>query len=208
MIYPIKEWESTKRGYKFGEPTFYSAHHLGVDHIVPIGTSVYAPVDCEVTQSFNGVEGGNQVHVSFNDSDYGTLIMRCMHLRELAPKGKFKEGKVIGYTGNTGKYTKGPHLHTDISKGAVKLKEFGNFIDPEKYFSDRIKNVANHMVTYKKNGEPAIYVLVGDILIPFATSFEVYQKEFGNAKLVTLSSIEFSKYKVSQTVQISPKNNK
>lgn len=202
MIYTIKEWEKAKRGYVFGQKTFYTEHHLGVDHIVPIGTQIYSPVDCEVINSMNGTDGGNQIHVSFQDAEYGTLVMRCMHLREMPSKGKFNEGMVIGYTGNTGKYTTGAHLHTDISRGSVKIKDFSNFIDPEKYFQDRICSKINNMITYKKDGEPAIYVLVGDILIPFSTSFDVYQKEFGNAKLVTLSESDFSKYKISQTVQI------
>jgi hypothetical protein len=62
------------------------------------------------------------------------------------------------------------------------------------------------MVTYKKDGESAIYALVGNVLIPFATSYEVYKKEFESAKVVILSKTEFQSYKVSETVQISEAN--
>lgn len=139
MIYPLKKWKTAKRGYRFGEKTFYSPRHLGVDHIVPEGTPVFAPIDCEIVVAFRGPQGGNQVHVFFTDSQYGPLLMRCMHLKDLSrPLGKYKEGDIIGITGNTGKFTKGAHLHTDISKGELKLKDFSNFIDPEKYFEEKI----------------------------------------------------------------------
>lgn len=138
MIYPLKEWETIRRGYRFGEKTFYSARHLGVDHLVPIGTAVFAPCDCKIISAKAGREGGNTVHVSLADPQYGILVMRCMHLHKMSPPGKYRQGEVIGYTGNTGQYSRGPHLHTDISRQAVRIKDFNNFIDPEKYFSERI----------------------------------------------------------------------
>jgi murein DD-endopeptidase MepM/ murein hydrolase activator NlpD len=110
-----------------------------MDLIVPIGTPVCAPVDCEIILAMRGKQGGNTVHVSFKDFEYGILIMRCMHLKKMFPKGKYKEGAVIGLTGNTGEYTKGPHLHVDLSKGKVNLKDFKNFIDPEEYFGERVE---------------------------------------------------------------------
>lgn len=140
MTYPLKNWEKAKRGYVFGQKTFYSSRHLGVDHIVPEGTSVYAPLDCEIVFSGTGVQGGNTIWVKFSDEQLGWLVMRCMHLSRLMPKGKYKEGDIIGYTGNTGKFTSGPHLHTDISRQKVQITNFKNFIDPEKYFLERAKN--------------------------------------------------------------------
>jgi peptidoglycan LD-endopeptidase LytH len=140
MIYPLKDWDKIKRGYKFGQKTFYGVHHLGLDLKVPVGTEILAPGDCEVIDSLHGEQGGNTVWVKLDDDDYGRLIMRYMHLRELPPKRKFSKGDVIGHSGNTGKYTKGPHLHIDISRGEVKIKEFGNFIDPEGYFRARVNS--------------------------------------------------------------------
>lgn len=205
MIRPLKEWEAAPRGYKFGEKTFYSEHHLGVDHIVPEGTPVYAPVNCSIIVSGNFPQGGNTVHVSFSDQQYEKLIMRCMHLTQGMQTGEYKEGEIIGYTGNTGKYSEGAHLHTDISKQSVILDKFDNFIDPEQFFSKKTAAPTNEMVAYKKEGEPAIYALIGDVLIPFAMPFEIYQKEFGNVQLIDLSATDFTKYRVSETVQITPK---
>lgn len=146
MIYPLKNWQKIKRGYLFGEKTFYSPHHLGIDYIVPEGTPIYAPINCEIIVSGNFPEGGNTLHACISDTEYGKLIMRCMHLNQPSQKGVYKEGDVLGYTGNTGKLSKGPHLHLDISKNAVKLKEFINFIDPEKFFSERISNLSKKII--------------------------------------------------------------
>jgi len=140
MLYPLKEWKTAKRGYKFGEKTFYSAHHLGVDLIVPAGTPVYAPVDCEIIFSGIGKQGGNTIWAIWNDKESGKIVMRCMHLKKKFPKGKYIEGAVIALTGNTGEYTTGPHLHLDLSKGKVNLKDFKNFIDPDEYF-DKENNI-------------------------------------------------------------------
>jgi len=205
MIYPLKNWQEIKRGYKFGEKTFYSLRHLGVDYIVSEGTPIYAPINCQIIVSGNFPHGGNTINVSFDDSEYGKLVMRYMHLSKLLPKGNYNEGDILGYTGNTGKYTKGPHLHLDCSKEKVIIKNFNNFIDPDKYFANRMINNSNkhvNMVTYREIDKASIYVLVGDVLIPFATSFEDYKKEFKNAKVTMLSESEFKKFKVSKTVKI------
>ncbi|MFA5925403.1 MAG: M23 family metallopeptidase [Parcubacteria group bacterium] len=134
MRYPLKNWRKIKRGYKFGEKTFYSDFHLGVDYFVNKGTPVYAPHDCEIIRAGDFPEGGKTVHASFAVRDYGEIVMRFMHLSKYSAVGKYKEGAIIGYTGNTGKLTRGPHLHVDISRKSVDLKNISNFIDPEKFF--------------------------------------------------------------------------
>ncbi|HUD09141.1 MAG TPA: hypothetical protein VMQ48_03570, partial [Candidatus Saccharimonadales bacterium] len=69
---------------------------------------------------------------------YGPLVMRFMHLSKMSPLGKYKAGDIIGCTGNTGKITKSPHLHIDLSRNQLDLKNFPNFIDPEEFFSNRL----------------------------------------------------------------------
>lgn len=126
MPYLIKEWETAKNGYTFGVPTFYNSFHLGTDKIVPIGTPIYAPFDCNVQNSV-GTEGGNTLTIT-----YGNWIIRCMHLSKFANKGNVKEGTIIGYSGNTGTST-APHIHVDISHAPFNLYSTGNFIDPMKF---------------------------------------------------------------------------
>ena len=130
MSYPLTYWKTLKRGYKFLEPTFYSAHHLGLDIICPIGTQLIAWDDCTVKSVF-GKQGGNQAHV-YTDGK----LFRFLHLDKPCKTGKMKAGDVIGKTGNTGMST-GPHTHCDISKnGKLELTNTKNFIDPEQYFKD------------------------------------------------------------------------
>ncbi|OGI26651.1 MAG: hypothetical protein A2359_00850 [Candidatus Moranbacteria bacterium RIFOXYB1_FULL_43_19] len=135
MRYPLKNWKKIKRGYKFGEKTFYSSFHLGTDYLVPVRTPVYAPYSCEITRAGDFLEGGKTIHAVFSVRGYGRVVARFMHLSEYAAIGKYGEGVIIGYTGNTGKLTRGPHLHIDLSRGKVMLKNFLNFIDPEIFFA-------------------------------------------------------------------------
>lgn len=204
MNYSLKNWQKVKRGYLFGVKTFYSKNHLGVDYIVPEGTSIYAPTNCQIIVSDKRPQGGNTIHVAFDDFKYGRLIMRCMHLSKMSKKGSYNNRDILGYTGNTGKYTTAPHLHLDLSINKVNHRDFANFIDPDEFFIDRVKNKYSNMVTYKKDGEAPIYILIGNILIPFVTSFKVYKKEFKDAKLITLPKADFEKYMVSTSVKISP----
>lgn len=137
MRYPLKNWKKIKRGYKFGEKTFYSSFHLGTDYLVPEGTPVYAPALCEIVKSGNFPEGGNTVHVKIRNSKYGLLVMRFMHLSQMSPLGKYKAGEILGRTGNTGKLTRGAHLHIDLSRKSVDTKNHSNFINPEIFFGRR-----------------------------------------------------------------------
>jgi hypothetical protein len=118
-------------GYEYAEKTFYSAHHLGTDYTAKTGTPLYAPFDGVVEKIMTGTEGGKTIWFK---PDNANVLMRFMHLDEFRCKvGKVKEGDTIALTGNTGKMTKAPHLHLDISKGYLKLGDFSNFLDPEKY---------------------------------------------------------------------------
>lgn len=134
MRYPLANWEKIKRGYVFGEKTFYSDFHLGTDYVVPEGTPVFAPYSCQIVIADNFPEGGNTVHAKFRTRKYGLLVMRLMHLSKMSPPGKYKAGDILGYTGNTGGLTKSPHLHLDLSRKSVQIQNRRNFINPEELF--------------------------------------------------------------------------
>ncbi|MFA6193850.1 MAG: GIY-YIG nuclease family protein [Parcubacteria group bacterium] len=141
MQYPLKNWKRLRRGYRFGEKTFYSSFHLGTDYIVPEGTPICAPAGCEVFVAGDFPEGGNTIHARFKNRKYGPLVLRFMHLSKMSPLGKYKAGEILGLTGNTGKLTTAPHLHIDLSRGSVKLKDFKNFLNPDKFFSENLKKI-------------------------------------------------------------------
>lgn len=127
MRYPLENWLTLGRGYKFGVPTSYSNFHLGTDVMCPIGTLIYAPSDGIVT-GMVGAQGGNTIHLKTP-----THLIRFLHLSKFVKTGPVKEGELIALSGNTGQST-GPHLHTDISKGILNLNNTSNFVDPEVFY--------------------------------------------------------------------------
>lgn len=58
---------------------------------------------------------------------------------------------------------------------------------------------------FKKQGSPALYVAVGDTLIPFNTDFLTYQADFSSAKIIELTPAEFAKCRVATSVVINKK---
>jgi len=144
-------------GYVFGERTFYSSHHVGVDYHADEGTPLYAPFNGTIVEAFAGVEGGNTIWFKPDNQD---VIIRFLHLSrfesskgqhvtagtEIAKTGH--SGKIVGTDGQT--YIYAPHLHLDISKGSVVLSWPGNFIDPETFEWNDLHNVDEPV-----NGTPA-----------------------------------------------------
>jgi murein DD-endopeptidase MepM/ murein hydrolase activator NlpD len=131
-------------GFKFGQKTWYTAHHLGVDYVAKSGTKLYAPFDGQIQKEFTGTQGGLTIWFKPNNAD---MVMRFMHLSKFVAKaGKVKEGDVIGLTGNTGSATTGAHLHLDISKKNVQISNFSNFLDPEKYQWEFDKNIIGEKI--------------------------------------------------------------
>lgn len=161
MIFPLKKWNSLKRGYLFRQPTFYSKHHLGLDLIARKGTPVYAPCDGRV-ETYIGKEGGNIVEFYFNK-----YIMRVLHLSKFGNRGKVKEGDIIGYVGNTGLLSRGSHAHIDISKNKVDIYNIDNFIDPEVFFS-KINDKDMRYVIYGRDQ----YLLDDKLKIAFSIADE------------------------------------
>lgn len=139
MIFTLKNWPTLRRGYRFSVPTFYSAHHLGLDVIIPVNTPIYAWKNLNVIQAKYGTEGGN---TAFIKVDGEVPLFRLMHLNAPAKTGHYKEGDIIAWSGNTGSMTTAPHLHIDLSKnGILNINNFGNFSDPEIYFKKFIEKI-------------------------------------------------------------------
>ena len=150
MRIPIDNYEKTPKGYRQGDKTFYSDFHLGIDLMIPIGTTIYAPTNGTTKYSY-GNEGGNTI--SFLD-DKGRLH-RFLHLNTWSDKKEFKEGERIAYSGNSGSVSKGSgHLHWDISNnGKLELNNKANFLDPELWLKIIMPNYENKIVRNSANGE-------------------------------------------------------
>lgn len=129
-MYPLKDWHSLKRGYKFREKTWYSKYHLGLDLICKKGTPIFAPFDGKV-KTMIGKQGGKTIWFYWDDK-----IMRVLHLSSFGKYGVVEKGDIIGYVGNTGSLSRGDHAHLDISKHKVDIYDINNFIDPELFFNN------------------------------------------------------------------------
>lgn len=109
------------------------SYHPGVDFAVPPGTPVYAPGDVTVSVVFHR---GFGYRVEF---DYAGVHHSLNHMHAnsmMFNGGTYKQGEVIGYTGNTGVST-GPHLHYEVSQAGLMVlpsKQVVHFIlDPTAY---------------------------------------------------------------------------
>lgn len=128
-MFPLKQ--KIIGGYEFDRPTFYSAHHVGVDYRANF-EPLYAPFNGTIIEVFEGVEGGLTIWFR---PDHDNVVMRFLHLSKfMVTKGqKVVEGQQIAVTGNSGKLTRGAHLHLDISRPSVVIAWPGHFINPEEY---------------------------------------------------------------------------
>ena len=103
--------------------------HYGVDYHLPENTPILAASDGVITRTLDDPYGGKIVELQEVNSEhyqwYGHL-----NTFEVEAGQTVKQGDVIAKSGNTGKYTTGPHLHFQRMQGNV-----GNAyaIDPEPF---------------------------------------------------------------------------
>jgi murein DD-endopeptidase MepM/ murein hydrolase activator NlpD len=111
--------------------------HSGLDILVNTGNPVYAPGGGRV--EFTGRRGGLGRTIEVDHKfGYKTLYG---HLSKIVVKRgqKIKRGDLIGYSGNSGKLSTGPHLHYEIRHNGVALNP-KNFIYEDVKLFDIISN--------------------------------------------------------------------
>jgi murein DD-endopeptidase MepM/ murein hydrolase activator NlpD len=109
-------------GSGWGRPRSGTHPHQGLDIWVPVGTPVLAMADgvaVRVQATDDGDPGGVRVALRHPSG----LVSRYMHLSRAAiPVGqRVRKGQIIGYSGNTGVGSTGPHLHVDLKAPAELL---------------------------------------------------------------------------------------
>lgn len=134
--YPFAQRYTLTSGY--GQRTYtlngkvITDFHRGVDYGTPKRTPILAPFDCIVDQ-----------YIDSSQAKYCVLIRKgtnyrwdIIHVDEVVgPVGReAKQGTVVGYTGNTGKYTTGPHAHIEIRPDWINGKNV--YIDPTSYLQN------------------------------------------------------------------------
>ena len=104
----------------FGQkgPLWSATGHGGIDYGVSTGTAVVAAADGTV--SYNDGKALGQVIKVTHSGGYAT---QYAHLsRKTAPVGaSVKQGEIIGYSGNTGTQSSGPHLHFELWQGGGRI---------------------------------------------------------------------------------------
>jgi hypothetical protein len=120
--------------------------HTGIDFACPIGTPVYAPADGAIdfegwcTDPTGGsnrwwlTDGAGIAIVLNAGANAPDFVMG--HLNETCVNGgqRVRKGDLIGRTGNTGKWTTGPHLHFETLPPGYNLRNitYGR-VNPDNY---------------------------------------------------------------------------
>lgn len=87
--------------------------HNGWDFSCPIGTPVYATHDGTVWTTSTQADGGLEIAIDTLDGQLRTFYA---HMSSFSVAGgqSVKKGDLIGLSGNSGKYTTGPHCHFGV----------------------------------------------------------------------------------------------
>lgn len=99
--------------------------HYGIDtpHIFE---KIQAPMSGKATKQHD-VGGGNILRLAA-----GKIAMYFVHLSKILKEGMVKKGEDIAVTGNSGAFTTGAHLHTQVEKGPTPYLTNTNTLDPVK----------------------------------------------------------------------------
>lgn len=121
--------------------------HTGMDFGVKAGTPIYAPANgvIEYAQWFTTDHGGDNpywitsgggisVVLGCDGDDAPSFVFSHLDYTEANTGDRVKQGDVIGYSGNTGKWTTGQHLHFEAIPPGFNLNSntYGR-INPGRY---------------------------------------------------------------------------
>ena len=110
-INPVKD--------KQDNSSYFDCSHSGVDFAAKDGTPLHAVYDDGVVQDIKWHDGGgNILSVLYNVGDEQYLV-RYMHLSKInvSVGDTVNKSDIIAYSGNTGEWTTGPHLHLEVYLG-------------------------------------------------------------------------------------------
>lgn len=202
---------SLKTGDNVYQRAFNMLGHNGLDITAPLGTPIVAIADgflverlskptnygLRITQEID--LGDKKLWATYGHFDRFAVDQEFSFYTKKVP---ISRGDIIGYVDSTG-FSTGDHLHLsvyELDKNLSKLfpnNGYSGAVDPLKYFKDE-----PNMIVYKKTGEATLYFAVGNVLIPFATDYASYLKEFGQAVVVELPVGEFIKFKVASELKV------
>ena len=131
MRYFLEKFEETydSKENPFGSFPDYENYertgtHIGADFRVVVGTPIFAPATGEMFKTKDDGHKG-KVGIYIFEHKGITWGLELCHLNELPKKGKYEEGKIIAYSGNSGAKTTGPHVHAVLHLNAWVTKNYG-----------------------------------------------------------------------------------
>lgn len=149
---------------------FKETGHNGWDFALPIGTKLYAAHDGVI--SFCKITDFGDLAISIMDVS-GTFRTIYGHLSEFKVKlgDVVKKGQLIALSGNTGRYTSGPHLHFGIHEVVN-----GMDINMDNGFNGGVDPVKGWDGTYPKD---YVSTSIPKHVTDFLTALTVFQKAEG-----------------------------
>lgn len=122
--------------------------HKGTDFGCPIGTPLSSVESGTVLRAVRDVGGGNVVVVR-GSSGRDFKYMHMSHFSDSAARlSAVNQGALVGNSGNTGKWTTGPHLHFEAWRATTP-------VDPEKFICGAAPRTDEEM------GEPSSHEVPG-----------------------------------------------
>lgn len=122
LLHPVEDYkDQITNPYGTTNWTWYptTGKHIGTDYGTPDGTPVRAPYDGEVIASGYSQSLGYYCHYEYTYLGK-VFVERFVHLQAAPKTGKYRRGKVVGHSSNTGVGT-GYHFHHDIWPVEVRL---------------------------------------------------------------------------------------
>ena len=109
-----------------------SYYHQGIDIYCPEGTPIMAIADGKVVSNYYDGGIGYTVIIYHGDGIFSEYHHMCQYAVVGVGETVY-QGEVVGYSGQTGQYCTGPHLHFGMSAGSDAYA-LANFINPLNYY--------------------------------------------------------------------------
>lgn len=109
-----------------------SYYHQGIDIYCPEGTPLMAIADGKVVSSYYDGGIGYTVIIYHGDGIFSEYHHMCQYAVVGVGESVY-QGEVVGYSGQTGQYCTGPHLHFGMSAGNDAYA-LANFVNPLNYY--------------------------------------------------------------------------
>jgi murein DD-endopeptidase MepM/ murein hydrolase activator NlpD len=112
---------TSKFGMRFHPVLHYTRLHGGTDFGAPVGTPIYAAADGVITSATPSRCAGNMVTMR-HDNGWETRYFHLSRYADGLTAGqRVQQGFTVGFVGNTGTCTTGPHLHYEVHIDGQKV---------------------------------------------------------------------------------------